>query len=134
MGIVLCLYFFFFSSRRRHTSCALVTGVQTCALPISRAVLGIPMTINGWIQIAIFVAIIVALVKPLGGYMTRVFAGERTFLSPVIGPVERAFYRLAGRSEARRVGKEGVSTCRSRWPPYHPQNTTLLTPHTMSTS
>ena len=40
------------------------------------------MTLNGWIQIALFCAIVVALVKPLGCYMTRVFNGERTFLSP----------------------------------------------------
>ncbi|MBT1158249.1 potassium-transporting ATPase subunit KdpA [Aminobacter anthyllidis] len=57
------------------------------------------MTINGWIQIAAFCAIIILLVKPLGGYMTRVFTGERTFLSPVLGPVERVLYRLAGTSE-----------------------------------
>ena len=44
------------------------------------------MTFNGWIQIALFCAVIVLLVKPFGGYMTRVFAGERTFLSPVLGP------------------------------------------------
>ena len=41
------------------------------------------MTINGWVQIAIFALIVVALTKPLGGYMTRVFNGERTILSPV---------------------------------------------------
>ncbi|MBB6467670.1 K+-transporting ATPase ATPase A chain [Aminobacter lissarensis] len=57
------------------------------------------MTINGWIQIAAFCAIIILLVKPLGGYMTRVFTGERTLLSPVLGPVERVLYRLAGTSE-----------------------------------
>ena len=46
------------------------------------------MTVIGWIQIILYCAIIVALVKPLGGYMTRVFNGERTFLSPVLRPVE----------------------------------------------
>jgi K+-transporting ATPase ATPase A chain len=46
------------------------------------------MTAIGWIQILLFCAIIVALVKPLGAYMTRVFSGERTFLSPVLRPVE----------------------------------------------
>ena len=46
------------------------------------------MTINGWIQIILYCAIVVALVQPLGGYMTRVFNGERTFLSPVLRPVE----------------------------------------------
>jgi K+-transporting ATPase ATPase A chain len=54
------------------------------------------MTINGWIQIAIFCAIVVALVKPLGGYMTRVFNGERTLLSPVLHPIERGLYALSG--------------------------------------
>ena len=54
------------------------------------------MTFLGWAQIALFCVIIVALTRPLGGYMTRLFAGERTFLSPVLGPVERGFYRAAG--------------------------------------
>src|SRR6516225_31609 len=54
------------------------------------------MTANGLIQIAIYFAIILALTKPLGGYMTRVFAGERVFLTPVLRPVERLIYRLAG--------------------------------------
>src|SRR3546814_14737523 len=82
---------FFFSSRRRHTRCALVTGVQTCALPISlprRSLAGAPR-------------------DRLGN-----------------GPFERAVgkRRKLGhhqRSEERRVGKECVSTCRSRWSPYH---------------
>ncbi len=59
------------------------------------------MTVNGWIQILIFCAIIVALVAPLGAYMTRVFDGERTFLSPVLRPVEVALYRVAGIDEGR---------------------------------
>src|SRR5271157_5413401 len=54
------------------------------------------MTVNGWVQIAIFFAIIIAITVPLGGYMTRVFSGERTFLSPVLRPVETVFYRLSG--------------------------------------
>jgi potassium-transporting ATPase potassium-binding subunit len=57
------------------------------------------MTFNGWLQIALFCVVIALLVKPLGGYMTRVFTGERTFLSPVLGPVERLFYRLSGVDE-----------------------------------
>jgi K+-transporting ATPase ATPase A chain len=52
------------------------------------------MTANGWIQIALYVAIIIAITKPLGGYMTRVFSGERTFLSPLLRPVERALYAI----------------------------------------
>jgi len=59
------------------------------------------MTINGWIEIVLYCAIVVALVKPLGWYMTRVFNGERTFLSPVLQPVEGALYRAAGIDPAR---------------------------------
>jgi K+-transporting ATPase ATPase A chain len=56
------------------------------------------MTLNGWIQILVFCGIVIALIKPLGGYMTRVFTGDRTLLSPVLGPVERGLYRIAGTS------------------------------------
>src|SRR5579871_2887377 len=59
------------------------------------------MTVIGWIQIVLFCAIIVALVKPLGWYMTRVFNGERTFLSPILRPVEAALYAIAGVGERR---------------------------------
>src|ERR1700758_5128441 len=54
------------------------------------------MTVLGWIQILLYCAIVVALVKPLGWYMTRVFTGERTFLSPILRPVETGLYRVAG--------------------------------------
>jgi K+-transporting ATPase ATPase A chain len=54
------------------------------------------MTLIGWIQIALFCAIVVALARPLGGYMTRVFNGEGTLLSPVLRPVEAALYWAAG--------------------------------------
>src|SRR5208283_5098300 len=57
------------------------------------------MTIIGWMQIALFSAIVIALTRPLGGYMTRVFAGERTFLSPILRPVERAVYWCCGVDE-----------------------------------
>ena len=57
------------------------------------------MTGNGWIQIALFSLIVIALTRPLGGYMTRVFAGERTFLWPVLRPVERAVYWFCGVDE-----------------------------------
>jgi K+-transporting ATPase ATPase A chain len=59
------------------------------------------MTLNGWIQIIVYCALLVALVKPLGGYMTRVFAGERTLLSPVVRPLELVIYRLGGVDEKR---------------------------------
>jgi K+-transporting ATPase ATPase A chain len=59
------------------------------------------MTIIGWIQILLYCAIVVALVKPLGWYMTRVFNGERTFLSPVLQPVEAAIYWVGGVDKTR---------------------------------
>ncbi|WP_028747271.1 potassium-transporting ATPase subunit KdpA [Rhizobium mesoamericanum] len=57
------------------------------------------MTLNGWLQILLYCGIIIALVKPLGGYMTRVFSGEWTLLSPVLVPIERGLYAIAGTSE-----------------------------------
>ncbi len=59
------------------------------------------MTVNGWIQVLIFCAIIIALVVPLGAYITKVFNGERTFLSPILRPVELVLYRVAGVDENR---------------------------------
>ena len=55
------------------------------------------MSINGWLQIAIYFAVLTALVVPLGRYMARVFEGQRTFLSPVLQPVETLLYRVSGR-------------------------------------
>jgi len=57
------------------------------------------MTIIGWAQIALFCAIVIAVARPLGGYMTRVFSGERTVLSPVLRPLEVVIYRLCGVDE-----------------------------------
>lgn len=57
------------------------------------------MTLNGWIQILVFCGILVLLVKPLGFYMHRVFNGDRTPLSPILGPLERGLYRICGTSE-----------------------------------
>lgn len=54
------------------------------------------MTINGWIQIAFYCLFVLTCVKPLGLFMARVFEGERTFLSPILQPVERALYRICG--------------------------------------
>jgi potassium-transporting ATPase potassium-binding subunit len=59
------------------------------------------MNINGWIQIAIYFAVLTALIVPLGRFMARVFEGERTFLSPVLRPLEVGLYRLAGVDERR---------------------------------
>ena len=59
------------------------------------------MTIIGWVQILVYCTIVVALVVPLGAYMTRVFNGERTFLSPILRPVESALYWIGGVDERR---------------------------------
>ena len=57
------------------------------------------MTVIGWVQVLLYCAIMVAIVPPLGAYMTRVFGGERTFLSPILRPVEFAIYKVAGVNE-----------------------------------
>src|SRR3546814_973776 len=90
---LLSLFFvyFFFSSRRRHTRCALVTGVQTCALPICEDTES-PQRVLG----------------ACGAITVRVWRGCGACVA-----------RVCGRSEERRVGKECVSTCRSRWSPDH---------------
>jgi len=62
------------------------------------------MTLVGWVQILLYCAIIVALTPVLGGYMMRVFNGERTFLTPILRPVELALYRAAGIDEKREQG------------------------------
>jgi K+-transporting ATPase ATPase A chain len=59
------------------------------------------MTFIGWLQILLYCAIIVALVKPVGAYMTHVFNGDRTFLSPILRPVEHAIYWMGGVDERR---------------------------------
>src|SRR3546814_4565211 len=93
LDVNVLLYFLvlFFSSRRRHTICALVTGVQTCALPIYFVV------------------------------RRRWHCGRRRWIAHLRmrqGRYGRRRARHCGRSEERRVGKECVSTCRSRWSPY----------------
>src|SRR3546814_6826015 len=98
----LCVIVFFFSSRRRHTRCALVTGVQTCALPI------------------------------LWDYESdapQMWPGPENTAPRPPGMSDADYQRIYKqqhyptaaevRSEERRVGKECVSTCRSRWSPYH---------------
>src|SRR3546814_9464988 len=95
--------FFFFSSRRRHTRCALVTGVQTCALPIS---LVNGCTHDDFLQKSHPGAVVVPAALAIAD--ERGCSG-REFLTAMV----------LGRSEERRVGKECVSTCKSRWSPYH---------------
>jgi len=59
------------------------------------------MTLNGWLQIALYCVIVTLLVKPFGGYMTKVFNGERNFISPAIRPLERAIYWCCGVDESQ---------------------------------
>src|SRR3546814_11668951 len=91
---VFVFFYFFFSSRRRHTRCALVTGVQTCALPISA-------------------------VAHECEILAEIVDGDGTATQRLRDAVESFARRALQRSEERRVGKECVSTCRSRWSPYH---------------
>ena len=59
------------------------------------------MTFNGWLQIALYCVLLVLITRPIGGYMTRVFNGDRTPLSPVLGPLERGLYRVSGVDETQ---------------------------------
>src|SRR3546814_15563649 len=101
---------FFFSSGRRHTRCALVTGVQTCALPISISpqkffpgpIAIIQAFIETWVGPAFFAAVLPSLAR----------LGIGIVVSLLVGVV-------AGRSAERRVGKARVSTCKSRWSQQH---------------
>jgi K+-transporting ATPase ATPase A chain len=62
------------------------------------------MTFIGWTQIAVPLALVFACAFPVGKYMARLFSGERVFLSPVLGPVERGFYKIAGVDPTRGMG------------------------------
>src|SRR3546814_1113177 len=102
MYLVVVFCIFFFSSRRRHTSCALVTGVQTCALPIFRMDRGYRQRMSDPATSALF------------AHRAEISVGDR---KTVFADLQMVPY--GARSEERRVGKECVSTCRSRWSPYH---------------
>jgi K+-transporting ATPase ATPase A chain len=67
------------------------------------------VTVWGWLQIALLFLLILALTKPLGRYLTRVFAGERTVLSPLLAPVERGIYRIIGVDPEREQGWTGYA-------------------------
>src|SRR3546814_6710203 len=106
MYILYCDSFFFFSSRRRHTRCALVTGVQTCALPIyivvhKHYICSTAIKIHNE-QAARTAATPVLIACTPEGMHRTVHRGRPTSVE-------------SDRSEERRVGKECVSTCRSRW-------------------
>src|SRR3546814_1778192 len=112
-------FFFVFSSRRRHTRCALVTGVQTCALPISHAAIDISdglLADLGHICAASGVGAEVELARlPASPLLRERFDDAACAALQGSGGDD---YELC-RSEERRVGKECVSTCRSRWSPYN---------------
>jgi K+-transporting ATPase ATPase A chain len=67
------------------------------------------MTVQGWLQIAVFFVVLTALTPLIGGYMARVFSGERVFLTPVIGPLERVLYRLLRTDPEREQGWKGYA-------------------------
>src|SRR3546814_7212973 len=98
LSFVLLYFFFFFSSRRRHTRCALVTGVQTCALPI-----------------------LSRLRSTRTGRKLHPFAARVKFKNTSSRSASRVETSTmpCPRQEERRVGQESVSTCRYRWTPYH---------------
>src|SRR3546814_7021067 len=116
---MLVWYIFFFSSRRRHTRCALVTGVQTCALPISSLLVIGQVQLDGARQ-PLRDAFQRQQREGIGGEVrlrhgdaaTEHHAADDLAAIGLMGPA------VARRSEERRVGKECVSTCRSRWSPY----------------
>ena len=61
------------------------------------------MTANGWFQIGLYLLLLLAITKPMGVYMARVFSGEKTFMDPVVRPVERLLYRLTGVNETHEM-------------------------------
>src|SRR3546814_1292220 len=100
---------FFFSSRRRHTRCALVTGVQTCALPIllfAFGLVGLRLR-QGYGEL-----------DRVNAELQKANVGLEKEVELRTGDLRKALEDLQmqqARSEERRVGKECVSTCRSRW-------------------
>src|SRR3546814_15775366 len=103
------MWFFLFSSRRRHTRGALVTGVQTWALPI------LPCEDVGGDERGWFVFTVqIPHDGPRRDDVVRAMRERELATKPYLPAIH-----LMSRSEERRVGKECVSTCRSRWSPYH---------------
>src|SRR3546814_7844862 len=135
------MFFFFFSSRIRHTRCALVTGVQTCALPILLAEIvvtaqkreenlqSVPLSVTA-ISGDDIVDKNMGDMNEVANYVPNldVFATPSfpsIYMRGLGSSYNRGFEQSVAiliddvRSEERRVGKECVSTCRSRWSPYH---------------
>src|SRR3546814_19646456 len=109
-----CRSRFFCSSRRRHTSCALVTGVQTCALPIC----GIALTMTAG-------SAVVSRDSPEAFGNLHAYKDE---IVPWLRELSAACHEY--RSEERRVRNECVRTCSARWSPYHSKKKTRPTQHT----
>ena len=103
------------------------------------------MTANGWLQIGLYLLVIFLVTKPMGVFLSRVFAGQKTFLDPVLRPVERLVYRLCGVDESHemRWTEYGVAMLlfsaismlllylierTQRWLPLNPQNFTNVEP------
>ncbi len=103
------------------------------------------MTVNGWLQIALFFVVLLAVTKPLGVFMARVFSGDRTFLDPALRPIERLLYRMTGIDAEREMDwKEysvamllfsGVSMLLlyliqrvQQWLPWNPQHLAAVAP------
>src|SRR3546814_8716733 len=105
------MHSFFLASRRRHTICALVTGVETCALTISQCVAELGKTLGKNVNRAVGCCGKEAIL-PFGDVRFQLAA-------PFRGNTQRM-----DRSEERRVGTECVSTCRSRWSTYHSKKKT----------
>src|SRR3546814_11468560 len=125
------MLYFFFSSKRRHTRCALVTGVQTCALPIYRGIGRsggeAPLTVAEMTDdvIAAIGALGLEQIDLIGFSLGGFVAQDVTLKAPalvrklILAGTGPAGGEGSDRSEERRVGKECVSTCRSRWASYH---------------
>src|SRR3546814_7026269 len=103
--VIVWYLLFFFSSRRRHTRCALVTGVQTCALPIF-------LGQSFWLRST-------EAPPPPRSPERTAWVTDDTPRFIVCWRFMDCAQAGGARSEERRVGKECVSTCRSRWSPYH---------------
>jgi len=105
------------------------------------------MTAYGWFQIGLYLLIILAVAKPAGIFMTRVFAGERTFLDPVLRPIERLLYRCTGIDETREMDWKEYTIAMLlysavsmallylieriqglKWMPWNPQHMAAVTP------
>ncbi|HVA33921.1 MAG TPA: potassium-transporting ATPase subunit KdpA [Candidatus Baltobacteraceae bacterium] len=103
------------------------------------------MTVIGWVQTLAFFAIVLAIAKPLGSYMAKVFAGEATWLRPVFRPIERAIYRLCGVREDEEMSWYAYALAMlafsvigfvylyvllrtQKWLPFNPQHFDNLTP------